>query len=179
MLVKLFLFVEKGVQSILKANSDVKTWWREHKKGKMPANPLLYLNSRSFSQLQCLTLCFPTVRNEIQEGLSEMLCVPVYSFDRWNFRCRRNFRSHKGFPCGSAGKESACNVGDPHWIPGLRRSSGEGNGYPLQYSGLENSMDYSLWDRKESDTTEQLSFHLDADRKEEQRGWVGELDHQL
>ena len=46
-----------------------------------------------------------------------------------------------GFPCGSAGKESACNVGDLGSIPGLGRSPGEGNGYPLQYSGLENSMD--------------------------------------
>ena len=46
-----------------------------------------------------------------------------------------------GFPGGSAGKESACNVGDLDSIPGLGRSPGEGKGYPLQYSGLENSMD--------------------------------------
>ena len=46
-----------------------------------------------------------------------------------------------GFPCGSAGKESLCNVGDLGLIPGLRRSPGEGNRYPLQYSGLENSID--------------------------------------
>ena len=46
-----------------------------------------------------------------------------------------------GFPGGSAGKESACNVGDLGSIPGLGRSHGEGKGYPLQYSGLENSMD--------------------------------------
>ena len=45
----------------------------------------------------------------------------------------------KGFPGGSAGKESACNVGDLGSIPGLERSPREGNGYPLQYSGLENS----------------------------------------
>ena len=44
--------------------------------------------------------------------------------------------------CGSAGKESACNVGDLGSIPGLRRSPGEGNGYPFQYSSLENPMDY-------------------------------------
>ena len=47
-----------------------------------------------------------------------------------------------GFPGGSAGKESACNAGDLGSIPGLGRSPGKGNGYPLQYSGLENSMDY-------------------------------------
>ena len=46
-----------------------------------------------------------------------------------------------GFPCGSAGKESACNAGDLGLIPGLGRSPGEGKGYPLQQSGLENSMD--------------------------------------
>ena len=45
------------------------------------------------------------------------------------------------FPCGSAGKESACNAGDLGLIPGLGRSTGEGKGYPLQYSGLENSME--------------------------------------
>ena len=46
-----------------------------------------------------------------------------------------------GFPGGSAGKESACNEGDLGSIPGLGRPPGEGNGYPLQSSGLENSMD--------------------------------------
>jgi len=46
-----------------------------------------------------------------------------------------------GFPCGSAGKESTCNAGDQGSIPGLGRSPGEGKGSPLQYSGLENSMD--------------------------------------
>ena len=46
------------------------------------------------------------------------------------------------FPAGSAGKESAHNAGDLDSIPGLGRSSGEGNSYPLQYSALENSTDY-------------------------------------
>ena len=56
-------------------------------------------------------------------------------------------------PGRSAGKESACSAGDPGSIPGLGRSPGEGKGYLLQYSGLENSP----WGRKESDTTERLS----------------------
>ena len=47
----------------------------------------------------------------------------------------------KRLPCGSAGKESACNAGDLGLIPGLGRSPGEGKSYPLQCSGLENSMD--------------------------------------
>ena len=46
-----------------------------------------------------------------------------------------------GFPGGSDGKEFACNAGDLGSIPGLGRSPGEGNGYPLQYSSLENFMD--------------------------------------
>ena len=62
------------------------------------------------------------------------------------------------FPCGSAGKESACNAGDLGLIPGLGRSSGEGKGYPLQYSGLENSMDHIVQGVAKSQT--QLSdFH--------------------
>ena len=51
---------------------------------------------------------------------------------------------HIGFPCGSAGKESTWvvkNPGRPGFDPGLGRSPGEGKGYPLQYSGLENSVD--------------------------------------
>ena len=59
-----------------------------------------------------------------------------------------------GFPGGSAGKESTGNAGDLGSIPGLGRSPGEGKGYPLQYPGLENSMDYRPWGRKESDSTE-------------------------
>ena len=59
-----------------------------------------------------------------------------------------------GFPGDSAAKESACNAGDLGSIHGLGRYPGEGKGYPLQYSGLENSTDYRPWSRKESDMTE-------------------------
>ena len=59
------------------------------------------------------------------------------------------------FPDGSAGKVSAHSAGDLGLILGLGRSPGEGNSYPFQYSGLENSMDYG---HKELDTTEQLSL---------------------
>ena len=51
----------------------------------------------------------------------------------------------QGFPGGSDSKVSACNVGDPGSIPGSGRSPGEGNGNPLQYSCLENSMDGGAW----------------------------------
>ena len=65
-----------------------------------------------------------------------------------------------GFPCGTAGRESACNGGDLGLIPGLGRSSGEVHGNPLQYSCLENPMDREAWQTsvhggpKESDATE-------------------------
>ena len=60
-----------------------------------------------------------------------------------------------GLPSGSAGKESACNVEDLHLIPGLGRSPGEGSGYSLQYSGLENFHGlYNPWGYKELDMTE-------------------------
>ena len=62
-----------------------------------------------------------------------------------------------GFPWGSAGKESPHNAGDLDLIPGLGRSLGEGKGYPLQYSGLENSMDWiDHGVTEELDTTERL-----------------------
>ena len=53
-----------------------------------------------------------------------------------------------------------CNVGDPGSIPGLGRYTGKGVGFPLQYSALENSMDYGPWVHKESDMTEPLSLSL-------------------
>ena len=68
------------------------------------------------------------------------------------------------FPGGSEGKDSAYNAGDLDLIPGLGRSPGGGYGDPLQYSCLENPRGqrnlegYSLWGRKELDTTEQLTF---------------------
>ena len=66
------------------------------------------------------------------------------------------------FPGGSAAKGSACNAGDVGSVPGLGRSPGEGKGYPLQYSGLENFMDCIVhgipWNPKELDMTERLSL---------------------
>ena len=64
-----------------------------------------------------------------------------------------------GFPGGSVDKESAYSVGDLGSIPGLGRSSGEGKGYPLQYSGLENSMDCIAHGIAKSQTR-QSDFHF-------------------
>ena len=60
-------------------------------------------------------------------------------------RLRLELMPELGFPGGSEVKASACNVGDLGSIPGLGRSPGEGNGNPLQYSCLENSMDGGAW----------------------------------
>ena len=66
---------------------------------------------------------------------------------------------YMGFPCGSAGKESSCTVGDLGSVSRLGRCPGECKGYPLQYSGQKNSINCP-WGRKESDATEQLSLSL-------------------
>ena len=101
----------------------------------------------------------------------------VVGFSPWNGRLSYidsnvpsflNFSLEAGFPCGSAGKESACNAGDLGSIPRLGRCPGGGHGNPLQYSYLENLhgqrslADYSPWGRKELDTTEQLSLSLSS-----------------
>ena len=71
-----------------------------------------------------------------------------------------------GFPGDSDSKEPSCNAGDPVSVPGLGRSPGEGNGCPLQYSYLENSMNKGAWGgygpkaSKELDMTERLSLSL-------------------
>ena len=88
-----------------------------------------------------------------------------------NLFSSRNIQSHKcetlvdiprffWWLGGSAGKESACNTGNLGSIPGLGWSPGEGKGYPLQYSGLENSMDCIVYGVSELDTTERHSLHF-------------------
>ena len=71
---------------------------------------------------------------DVRVGLKKAEHKRIDAFKSW---CLKDFLEL----CGSAGKESACNAGDLDLIPGLGRSLGEGKGYPLQYSGLENSMD--------------------------------------
>ena len=72
-------------------------------------------------------------------------------------------RENMGFPCGSAGKESACSAGDLGSIRGLGRCPGERKGYSLQYSGLENSMGTAVHGVTKNQT--QLSdFHLISEK---------------
>ena len=80
--------------------------------------------------------------------------TPVYSWVRkicWR-RDRQPTPVFLGFPCGSASKESTCNVGDLGSIPGLGKFPGKGKSYPLQYSGLENSLDCVVHEVAKSQT---------------------------
>ena len=78
----------------------------------------------------------------ISTSLSHIDSAPLSSVHFPNVYKLFYFRTHSsvGFPGGSASKESACHAGNLGSVPGLGRSPGEGNGYPLQCSGLENSM---------------------------------------
>ena len=90
----------------------------------------------------------------ILDSIPPFICLFIY------FWCSNSFWG--SLPCDSTGKESACNVGNLGSIPALGRSLGEGKGYSLQYSGLEDSMyciGHSPWGHKDSDTTERLSLH--------------------
>ena len=73
-------------------------------------------------------------------GNTESRCLISFRFVNNVLFFNTKWHSIEGFPDGSVDKESACNAGDPSLIPGLGRSPGEGKGYPLQYSGLENYM---------------------------------------
>ena len=92
-------------------------------------------------ELILVTYCFP----DSSVGKESTCNAGDPQFDSWVRKmCWRRDRLPAvflGFPCGSAGKESACSARDLGSIPGLGRSPEEGKGYPLQYSGLENSMD--------------------------------------
>ena len=119
------------------------------------ANPLLYsessrnisiisyiLNTRKFTFQSTTLLGFP--QSSVDKEIHLQCRRP--QFDSWvrEIRWRRNRLPTPvflGFLGGSNCKGSACNAGDLGLIPGLGRCPGEGKGYPLQYSGLENSMD--------------------------------------
>ena len=113
--------------------------------------PYMYIQSscvRFATVKLCVTYTFRIVTSFREITILLVNCTNILPL--WGIPLR--------LPCGSAGKESAHNAGDLGSIPGLGRSPGEGKGHPLQYSGLENSMDYTDMGRKESDTTERLSL---------------------
>ena len=90
---------------------------------------------------------YPLPRLMVAQVVNYLLQCKRPGFDPWVRkipwrRARLPTPVFLDFPCGSAGKEFACNVGDLGLVLELGRSPGEGKDYPLQYSGLENSMDY-------------------------------------
>ena len=87
----------------------------------------------------CLYPIQSSMGTHVCPGSRDLIAAQVRELggNKWSFL----FLLFGGFPGGSDGKASACNVGDLGSIPGLGRSPGEGNGKPLQYSCLENSMD--------------------------------------
>ena len=96
--------------------------------------PMLSLRVRTFKN---------SLQNKKDEGISLVISwLRLCTFTQWVqvWPLVREL-TNLGFPCGSAGKESTCSVGDLSLIPGLGRSPREGKGYPPQYSGLENSTD--------------------------------------
>ena len=122
----------------------------------------------------------------IDKGVRHTICLQNDSDDLipdWiGILCINQWQIY--LPCGSDSKESTSNAGDLGSMPELGRSSREGNGYPLQYSCLENSMDRGAWQAsvpgaaKESDTIEQLSTHTHNDQwREEQFQCERETDH--
>ena len=103
----------------------------------------------------------PHCRHILYHLVTNLPAVQETQFYPWEIRRRRDRLPtlvFLGFLCGSAGKESTCNAGGLGLITGLGRYPGEGKGYPHQYSGLENSMNYSPWVCKELDMTEPLSL---------------------
>ena len=87
----------------------------------------------------CLvTMLYPTLLQPHGLYPIRLFCLKDFAGKNTRLGCHFLLQS---FPGGSDGKESICIMGDLGLIPGLGRSPGEGNGYPLQYSGLENSMD--------------------------------------
>ena len=109
---------------------------------------ILFIGLKNFSKV---TFSF-LVWHDLSQLLSYFIKNLAFNFESFlvflgicHNRSEKKMLVGFGFPCGSDGKESACNVGDLGSIPGLRRFPGEGNGYPLQYPGLENSIDRGAW----------------------------------
>ena len=93
-----------------------------------------------FCNKTCMTVLF--IMSKVRLFISKLRNLSIYNILTWDIYIRI---SYMGFPGGSDGKESACSAGDPGSIPGPGRSPGERNGYPLQYSCLENPMERGGW----------------------------------
>ena len=120
-----------------------------------------------FGISRCKLLYIEWINNTVLLGnIGNYIQYPVINHHGKEYEKEYVYICITDFPDGSDGKASAYNVGDLGLNPGSGRSSGEGNGNPLQYSCLENPVDggawlsYSVWCRKEWDTTERLHLTL-------------------
>ena len=123
-----------------------------------------FLKNTLLSAILCVWKCFSNPSSDSFNSLQPdtefpsplpVSCVtlgqaakPAHPSERSSYLVHADNNVHLtglGFPDGSNGKESACNAGDPGSVPGLGRSPREGNGNPLQYSCLENSMVRGAW----------------------------------
>ena len=135
----LFYFI---LGDAFKRSTRALLWWRTK---AMPVSDLK-VKALVAQYYLCLSIgCSPTgssIGGTLQARILEWVAVPFSRGYSWpGDQTWVSWREADCFPCGSAGKESACNAGDVGSIPGLVRSPGEGKGYLLLYSGLENSMD--------------------------------------
>ena len=89
----------------------------------------------------------------------------------WHNGANNTSYFNQGFPGGSAGKESICNAGNLGSIPGLGGSPREGNSYPVQYSGMENSMDCIIHGATNSWTTQMVNTEIEIDYTLCSQGW--------
>ena len=127
------------------------------------------LHSSSFLRIVHLYVCisfqdhWASVIAQLVKNPPAMQETLVRSLD-WEDPLEKGQATHYsilGLFCGSASKESTCNAGDLALIPGFGRSPGEGKGYPLQYSHLENSMDCVVYGVAKSQTRiSDLHFHF-------------------
>ena len=116
---------------------------------------------------QAIQSCEKEVVGDSPDGSVLGICLPMQGMRVWSL-----VREILGFPDSLIGKESTCNTGDPGSIPGLGRSPGEGKGYPLQYSGLENSMDCTVHGVTKSRTRlSDFHFHFGGNTKPARTNW--------
>ena len=117
--------------------------------GQVVERPIIWVGHRQsmhLSSRECTQSKRTAILNDPTIQWHMQALLPTH---RWDPRKQRKPVSFFVFffvcVCGSDGKEFACNAGDPGSIPGSGRSPGEGNGYPVQYSCLENRMDRGAW----------------------------------
>ena len=122
---------------------------------------LSFILSMSFDSILWFLDVFFSFVSEITSSLLISVILFFFFFFQYSLVIFNNplLFIYLGFPCGSAGKESACNAADLGSVPGLGRPPGEGKGYPLQCSGLENPMD-CIFHGVAKSWTQLSSFHF-------------------